>query len=155
MVISQHSGNNDRICNRFIFIDYPIAMFYQYFYPIKCILSSWTSISIGLLSLVRFWSTNYIRTRCHSIISHFAMCHKCRYCGLSFKQNPHRLRHELNSHADDQSVRCVFCEQNFQEISWWPLLYRSTLKDFTSELLRGKVILYFLWMKLCIWLNYL
>ena len=43
------------------------------------------------------------------------MNHKCRYCGLSFKQNPHRLPHERNSHADDQSVRCVFCEQIFQE----------------------------------------
>ena len=90
-------------------------MFYQYFYPIKGILSSWTSISIDLLSLVRFLSTNYIRIRCHSIISHFTMNHKCRYCGLSFKQNPHRLRHERNSHADDQPVRCVICEQIFQE----------------------------------------
>ena len=61
-------------------------MFYQYLYPIKGILSSWTSIYIGLLSLVRFLSTNYIRIRCHSIISHFTMSHKCRYCGLSFKQ---------------------------------------------------------------------
>ena len=66
-------------------------------------------------SLVRYLSTNYIRTRCHSIISHFTMSHKCRYRGLSFKQNPHRLRHERNSHVDDQSVRCVFCEQIFQE----------------------------------------
>ena len=66
-------------------------------------------------SLVRYLSTNYIRTRCHSIISHFTMSHKFRYRGLSFKQNPHRLRHERNSHADDQSVRCVFCEQIFQE----------------------------------------
>ena len=66
-------------------------------------------------SLVRFVSTNYIRTRCHPIISHFTMSHKFRYCGLSFTQNKSRLRHERNSNADDQSVRCVFCEQNFQE----------------------------------------
>ena len=66
-------------------------------------------------SLVRFVSTNYIRTRCHPIISHFTMSHKCRYCGLSFTQNKSRLRHERNWYADDQSVRCVFCEQNFQE----------------------------------------
>ena len=89
--------------------------FTKYFYPIKGILSSWTSISIDLLSLVRFLSTNYIRIRCHSIISHFTMSDKCRYCGLSFKQNSHRLRHERNSHSDDQSVRCVICEQIFQE----------------------------------------
>jgi hypothetical protein len=31
-------------------------------------------------------------------------------CGLSFQQNEHRLRHECNSHDDDKSVRCVFCE---------------------------------------------
>ena len=66
-------------------------------------------------SLVRFVSTNYIRTRCHPIISHFTMSHKFRYCGLSFTQNKSRLRHERNSHADDQLVRGVFCEQNFQE----------------------------------------
>lgn len=43
------------------------------------------------------------------------MSHKCRYCGFTFQQKYNRLRHECNSHANDQSVRCVFCEQDFQE----------------------------------------
>ena len=43
------------------------------------------------------------------------MSHKCRYSGLLFKQNKHRLRQERNSHDDDKSIRCVFCEQICQE----------------------------------------
>jgi hypothetical protein len=69
------------------------------------------SVKVGLTPVVEAMCTS----TASKLFSHFTMSHKCRYRGLSFKQNPHRLRHERNSHVDDQSVRCVFCEQIFQE----------------------------------------